>query len=81
MRRAPDGRAVGESEALTPEQSLALFLSPLQSPGTAPRRVGIGAAADLCLLREGWQQARQDLAAVRVRATIAQGQLVFRSED
>lgn len=80
-RRAPDGRLVGASEALTPEQSLALFLSPLPTPGTAPRRIGIGAAADLCLLREGWQQARQDLAAVRVRATISQGQLVFRSED
>ena len=80
-RCAPDGRLVGASEALTPEQSLALFLSPLQGPGTAPRCVRIGAAADLCLLRDGWQQARRELAAVRVHATIAQGHLVYRSED
>jgi predicted amidohydrolase YtcJ len=80
-RRAPDGRVVGASEALTPEQALRLFLSPLDAPGGAARRIVTGAKADLCLLRQGWAALRQDLAAASPRATLRQGRLIHLAAD
>lgn len=72
-RRSPSGHCFGGHEALTPEQSLALFLAPPEAPGAAARRVEIGAVADLCLLDRPWQQARVALAGVGCRATLCGG--------
>lgn len=62
-RRTPNGRVVGTDEKLSPEEALTLFLAPLDDPGGAPRRVEIGAAADLCLLSRPWNGARSALTA------------------
>jgi len=72
-RRTASGVEFGVGEALTPEQALALFTTPPDAPGAAPRRVGVGAPADLCLLDVPWSEARLDLSARHVRATLCAG--------
>lgn len=76
-RRTRSGRVMGAGEALTPEQALTLFTTPLEAPGAAPRRVVVGQPADLCLLDRSWAEARHDLAAVRVRQTWRDGLSIF----
>jgi len=68
-RRSESGVTMGVEESLAPEQALDLFLSPLENPGTATRRVRVGERADLCLLTQPWSQAAADLSQVRVRRT------------
>lgn len=67
-RRSEAGRRLGPDEALTPERALALFTSPSGAPGASPRRVMMGAPADLCLLDRPWRQARERLDAADVAA-------------
>lgn len=69
-RRTLDGVVLGAAERLTPERALALFTSPPGAPGGAPRRVMVGAVADLCLLDRPWSRARETLASEMVRATL-----------
>ena len=80
-RRTRSGRSLGADEALSPEEALGLFLSPLQDPGGPARRVEMGAPADLCLLSVPWQEARERLEATDVRATLIRGQLVWEAPD
>ena len=70
------GVTLGEAERLAPERALALFLGPLGDPGGAPRRVALGAPADLCLLDRPWRSAREELSSACVRATWRAGRLV-----
>ena len=77
MRRSAAGRSVGAAEALTPEQALALFTSPLDAPGLAPSRIEVGAVADLCLLDAAWERLRLDLAAARPRLTLRGGRVIW----
>src|SRR5262249_39012638 len=48
-RRTPGGAQVGPDERLTREAALAAYLCPADDPGGAPRRVEVGADADLVL--------------------------------
>jgi predicted amidohydrolase YtcJ len=75
-RRTASGTRIGSEEALSAEQALALFTSPLTAPGTAPPALAVGSTADLCLLNESWQTARNRLSAVCVRATFIGGRPV-----
>jgi len=68
-RRSATGRVLGSAEALSPEEALALFTSPLESPGCPPPRLEPGTPADLCLLRAPWANARRNLKASLVTAT------------
>ena len=70
------GVPLGEGERLAPERALALFLGPLDDPGGAPRRVALGAPADICLLDRSWRSAREELSSAHVRATWRAGRLV-----
>ena len=76
-RRTAAGTVVGEREALTPEQALALFLAPLATPGGTRRRVAVGCPADLCLLDAPWARARAALHGDRVSATLIGGEVAF----
>lgn len=49
-RRARTGAVVGAGERLTAAEALDGYLAPATDPGGAPRRVAVGAAADLVLL-------------------------------
>lgn len=76
-RLAPDGLPLGADEALSPERALALFTTPAESPGGAPRRIEPGACADLCLLDRSWSAARRQLESSHVVATWCDGCLVW----
>ena len=75
-RRTAGGVPIGADEALTPERALALFTTPPNAPGGAPRQVAPGAVADLCLLDRPWRSARKTLQADHVRATVLGGRIV-----
>jgi len=79
-RRSRGGLALGPDEALTPERALALFTTSAQAPGGPPRRVDVGAPADLCLLDAPWAVARRELASRGVRATWCAGRQVHERE-
>lgn len=74
-RRTPSGCLLGDRERIGPERALALFTSPPGAPGAAPRRVAVGAPADLCLLARPWSEARSRLDAGDVSATFCNGAL------
>ncbi len=76
-RRSAAGSELGPDEALGPGQALALFLTPLDDPGGAARRVEIGARADLCLLDRNWASASLALAESRVVATLRDGAVIW----
>jgi predicted amidohydrolase YtcJ len=76
-RRTPSGCSLGGSERISPEQALGLFLSPLSTAGSAPRRVIADASADLCLLDRPWHAARRVLTSECVMATVTDGELTF----
>jgi len=76
-RRTRGGATIGEGEALTPEEALALFTGAPDDPGGPPRAVEVGAAADLCLIDRPWAEARRDLGDVAVTATIKNGRVVW----
>jgi predicted amidohydrolase YtcJ len=69
----------GPHEELTPERALALYTGSADAPGGVSRRVAIGEVADLCVIDRRWQDARRDLAAVTVRATLIGGVPVYSS--
>ena len=75
-RTTRSGQQIASNEALTPEQAVGLYLSPPDQPGIHRRGVSQGDPADLCLIDRDWQQAREELANVRVRATWINGVLV-----
>lgn len=79
-RRSCAGYLMGESESLSPERALALFTTPGEDPGGAPRRIEPGAPADLCLLDRPWSRARDTLECGCVRAVLQRGELVFDRE-
>jgi predicted amidohydrolase YtcJ len=77
-RRSESGALLGAGEALAPERALALFTSPAEAPGAAPRTLAPGAPADLCLLERPWSAARLALGASLVAATLVGGCVVYR---
>jgi predicted amidohydrolase YtcJ len=72
-RRTSEGAPLGVREAVSPERALALFLTPLESPGGRPRRVEVGAQADLCLLDAPLSAVLEDPSSTHVAATIHAG--------
>jgi predicted amidohydrolase YtcJ len=75
---AVPGAVLGAAERLEPEEALALFTSDAEAPGGPPRRIAVGARADLCLLDRPWSAARAALSRARVHATIVGGSVVWR---
>jgi len=79
-RRTVHGLVLGSGESLTPERALALFTTSAESPGGAPRRIEVGAVADLCLLDRPWSRARTRLSSECVAATLRDGRVISRRE-
>ena len=75
-RHTDNGASIGESEALTPEQALDLFLRDPKALNRR-RRLAVGAPADLCLLDRSWASARAALSSAYIRATFIDGRLIF----
>jgi predicted amidohydrolase YtcJ len=80
-RRTREGFALGPDEALAPEEALARFTTPPDAPGGAPRRIAVGAPADLCLLDRPWREVRCDPSSDRVMATLRAGRPLWLSGD
>ncbi len=76
-RRTLGGRVLGDAEALTPEEALALFSGDPLAPGGGLARIAPGSPADLCLLDRPWAAARANLGAVRVIATLREGRRIW----
>lgn len=79
-RKTRDGRTISASEALSPEQAIALYLANPRDL-SRQRQVIAGEPADLCLLDRPWAEARTRLSSADVRATIARGRLIHDSVD
>ncbi len=52
-RLTPDGEPLNPAECLTPAEALAAYLAPPDDPGGPPRKVEVGAPADLVLRQNG----------------------------
>ena len=75
-RETASGLVLGEDEALTPEEAVALFLGDGADPAQ-PRQIEAGAGADLCLLDQPWRQARDVLSRSMVKATFCAGETIY----
>ncbi len=65
-RRTRDGQRLGPGEALIPQQALQGWLGSAEAPGI-PRRVAVGAPADLCLMAQPWSGLADAIAAGTAR--------------
>lgn len=78
-RRTRTGQLLGAAERVSAAQALSLYLGPPASPGGPPRRVEVGAAADLCLLKAPLAEALEAPSAELVAATLIDGRLIGRA--
>ncbi len=76
-RTTNSGDAIGRGEAVNGVRALGMFLGPLAAPGSAPRRVRVGAPADLCVLDVPRRTALADPDAGHVTLTFIGGELVY----
>jgi len=74
-RQTASGQPLGLGERVTPARALDLFLGAFDDPGGPPRRVAVGAVADLCLLTA--PPAEAVFAERPVAATVIAGRLVW----
>ncbi len=78
-RTTAEGVCFQADEALSAREAYNLFSGALEAPAT-PRRISIGAEADLVLLDRSWAQACKDFTQVQVDATIVAGRLIYERE-
>ncbi len=78
-RRTTAGVVLGGGEQISAGEALALYLGAAGDPGGPPRRVEIGAPADLCLLKVPLAEALAEPRAELVRATFVGGGLVYQA--
>ncbi|GAB3715672.1 amidohydrolase family protein [Nocardiopsis oceani] len=72
-RTTTAGTVVGPHERVPARTVLDGYLSPLETPGSAPRRVAVGAPADLCLLGAPLAEVLAEPTAEHVRAVVSSG--------
>jgi predicted amidohydrolase YtcJ len=70
-RRTPSGAVLRPAERVPVRQALDGLLSPLEQPGGPPRRVEVGAPADLVLLDAPLAEALREPSCERVRLVVA----------
>lgn len=75
-RTSIGGRVLGPGEAVDGATALSIYLGDPAEPGGPPRRVAVGAVADLVLLDAPLREVLASPAAERVRATLIAGAVV-----
>jgi predicted amidohydrolase YtcJ len=80
-RKTKSGAVIGADERLSPHRALEMFLGDFASPGGPPRRVVLGAPADLMLLRDRLEAVAADDFAEPVAATWIGGQCVHGEQN
>jgi predicted amidohydrolase YtcJ len=78
-RRTARGLAIGAGERVDACRALDLYLGAFEDPGGPARRVAVGEAADLCLLKAPIKEALDVLDRELVAATIVGGRVVYRA--
>jgi len=78
-RSTPSGQIVNPAERLSRRQALAGYLGKPDDPGGVPRRVAVGAPADLVLLRVPLAEALARPSADLVAATLIGGSVIWRT--
>jgi predicted amidohydrolase YtcJ len=73
------GQTLGATEIASPGAALSLYLGAPASPGGPPRRVALGAAADLCLLKAPLAEALRAPDASLVAATLVSGAPIYQA--
>jgi predicted amidohydrolase YtcJ len=76
-RRTPTGEILGMCERITAAQALAGYLTPAGGPGGKPRRIQVGAPADLTLLRAPLDTVLATPSADAVQATLIGGRWAY----
>ncbi|HXW35181.1 MAG TPA: amidohydrolase family protein, partial [Acidimicrobiales bacterium] len=76
-RRTRRGQLLGAGEAISPRRALELFMGTPLRPAGPPRRVEVGAEADLCLLGAPLAEALDAFDAGLVRMTLRRGVPLF----
>ena len=74
------GRRLGADEQIAPARALSLFLGDFADPGGPPRRVRVGAPADLCLLDRPVGDALNAFDSDLVAATIVDGRVIYQRD-
>ena len=77
-RLTESGQVLGVGERVSGSRALAMFLGAADTPAGPPRRITVGAAADLCLLDVALAEALRRPDAGHVVATVIAGQPVER---
>lgn len=75
-RTTPSGHVLGAGEVISSRQALGLFLGSAGRPGGGPRRVAVGATADLCLVSAPLREALTRPTEVDVVATVCRGRVI-----
>jgi len=78
-RRTLGGRVLGPGERIGAGRALEMYLSAPADPGGPPRRVAVGAPADLCLLEAPVADVLAAPDAHLVAATLVGGEVVFQA--
>jgi predicted amidohydrolase YtcJ len=76
-RRTTGGAVLGGRERVGAADALAMYLGAADAAGGPPRRIEVGAPADLCLLKTPLVDALATPAAELVRATLIAGRVVY----
>jgi predicted amidohydrolase YtcJ len=76
-RTTPAGRVAGPGERVTASQALAGYLSDPRSPGGPARKIAVGGAADLVLLRDPLATVLGDPRHDRVWLTVIGGAVIY----
>lgn len=76
-RRTASGVSLSPDQALAPRRALELFLGAPDQPAGPPRRIAIGAPADLCVVEGSVADILAEPSSDRVRATVIGGVAAF----
>lgn len=76
-RQTAGGATLGGAERVDAAEALAMYLGAADAAGGPPRRVEVGAPADLCLLKTPLADALANPAAELIRATLIAGRVVY----
>lgn len=79
-RRTRDGRVLGADDRVAPMRALELFLGDLDAPAGPPRRIAVGAPADLCLLQVPLADALRRPSSDAVRTVLCDGAVIVDRE-
>jgi predicted amidohydrolase YtcJ len=76
-RRTASGEVLNPAERLEPERALELFLTTPADPGGPPRKIAVGAGANVCLLDAPLAAVMEETSSEHVVATIIGGRVVY----